>query len=162
MDSHFTVPLVISGKNNRHRHCGRFELHPKSGLFVKLECTAKKPTHGTCHILRKYEEMAPSPPESSWPEAFAAVVIKIATDAAARSSASRLTPAARISSRAAEPLQLSIPRNMAPASSKLWESGTPPTHGADSHGPHFLNPSRCTTLSHKKGWWRALCHSVMA
>ena len=94
---------------NRQRLCGRAKLHPPSGLFVKLECTAKKPTHGTCHILRKYEEMAPSPPESSWPEAFAAVVIKIATDAAARSSASRLTSAARVSSRAAQGPQAVAP-----------------------------------------------------
>ena len=63
--------------------------------------------------------MMPSPPGSPWPVPFAAVANMVATDAAARSSASRLTSAARVSSRAAEPPDLSIPRNMAPAPSKL-------------------------------------------
>jgi len=33
--------LSLSLDRNRQRHYGRAKLHPPSGLFVKLECTAK-------------------------------------------------------------------------------------------------------------------------
>ena len=90
--------------------------------------------------------MAPSPPESPWLEAFAAV----ATYAAARPAASRLT-SARVGFCAAEPPHLSLLetwRRHHPSSAK---PGTPPTPGADSHGPHFLNSSRCITVAKKAG-----------
>ena len=95
----------------------------------------------------------------SMARAFAAVATKVATDAAAHSSAARLPHAQTPVPRRRRIFQYLQALRRHDLSS--WEPGTPPTHGADPHGPHFLNPSRCTTVA-KRGRWRALSHSVMA
>jgi len=148
----------------RSLRCGRHQgRHRRSSSLFRHTPTARANSRATetPHLshLEKYEEITPSLRVSPWPEAFAAVATKVATDAAAHSSATRLPHAQTPVPRRRRICQyLEAWRRHHPSSG---EPGTPPTHGADPHGPHFLNPSRCTTVA-KRGRWRALSHSVMA
>jgi hypothetical protein len=99
---------------------------------------------------------------------FAVVATEVATVAAARSSAFRLTSAACARSRAAEPPHPSLSQKMALNQSKLWGIKNSPDirrrHAQPSppepltvHSPF---PSYFTTVT-KRGRLLALCHGVM-